>query len=402
MSNNRLSAHLFKIHSPPRKLLSLVGFSDWWGNYPPDVLDRDDAQTVGGGEAGALNTAFQLAALGHEVTYCSVATPGTYKGVRFERLSKYLDIYLEGQPWDAVLMWSVIDFLKDMDGDEAILFVQQLNDVGFQAGWWDKVYMFVSPSWTHAEAMGRYFPEGHGLDFHAVGNGVNLDFFPKVPPDPASRPMNVGWWSSPDRGLHHLLKAWPEIKARVPKARLRVFYQVKQYIERGIWWGSRATPMAGLLEKLLIETERLDVELVDKVPRKTLAKYQLDTRVQAYPCEGEGFTEGFATSILEALSAGCLTVTRKVDALPELWDGVVWWLDGHVMDDDFVPKLADKVVRGLTEWAEDPNRSPSLATMRAKAETWPWSAVGKEMEVAIHKAIARKGIRLSKRQRAAA
>ena len=50
------------------RLLYVVGFTDWWGAYPPDILDREDGKTVGGGEAGALNTAFQLAASGHEVT----------------------------------------------------------------------------------------------------------------------------------------------------------------------------------------------------------------------------------------------------------------------------------------------------------------------------------------------
>ena len=88
------------------RILYCVNFSDWWGNYPPDILDREDGPTVGGGEAGALNTAFQLAALGHEVTYCSVAQPGTHKGVTFCSLNDYARIYATEGPWDAILSWS--------------------------------------------------------------------------------------------------------------------------------------------------------------------------------------------------------------------------------------------------------------------------------------------------------
>ena len=165
-----------------------------------------------------------------------------------------------------------------------------------------------------------------------------------------------------------------------------MYYQVRKYIDHASNWGGRSKLMGGLIERLLLQTEPIGVELVDQIPRRVLAKAQAETRVQAYPCDPEGFTEGFATSILEALAAGCLPITRPVDALPELWDGAVWWLTRHPLDDDFIDDLADKVVRGLTEWPETLT-DPTPAVMRERAERWPWEAVGREMEVAILKAI---------------
>lgn len=369
------------------KLLYVVGFSNWWGEYPPDILDREDSKTVGGGEAGALQTAFQLAALGHDVTYLSVAKPGSYKGVTFAPLSDFRQVYLLGLPWDAILMWSACTPARGLSGQEAVLLVQQLNDLAFPWGWWDAVDVLVSPSQTHAKAMAHYIPEGVKMAQHAVGNGVDLSLFPWPPRlQPHERPMQVGWWSSPDRGLHHLLRAWPLIRERVPTAKLKVFYQVRKYIENSSQWGGRSKLLGHLLDKLLMQTEPIGVELVDQVPRRVLARHQAETRVQAYCCDPEGFTEGFATSILESLSAGCLPVTRRVDALPELWDGVVHWVERDTLDPLFIPELADKVVYGLTTWAENPV-GPTLAEMRARAEQWPWEAVGREMEVAIMRAL---------------
>lgn len=364
------------------KILYYVGFTDWWGAYPPDVLDREDGKTVGGGEAGALNTAFQLAARGHNVTYLSVATPGVHKGVRFLPNDSWEQVYLDGIPWDAVVAWSTTRPLVKACGDEARVLVQQLNDVAWGWGWWNVTDVLVSPSATHAKAMAAYFPQGIEIPQAVVGNGVDLDLFPWPYIPPKDRPMQVGWWSSPDRGLHHVLKAWPLVKARVPDAKLKVFYQVKKYVERARDWGGRAGLLGNLLGGLLARTEGLGVELVDQIPRRALARYQQQTRVQAYPCDPEGFTEGFATSILEALSAGCLPITRRVDALPELWDKVVWWIESHPLDKGFTEELADKIVLGLVEWGADP-KGPTLAQMRGRAERWPWSVVGQQMEDAI-------------------
>ena len=369
------------------KILYVVGFSNWWGNYPPDILDREEGKTVGGGEAGALQTAFQLAARGHDVTYLSCALPGKYKGVTFAPLDEFYEVHALGYPWDAICQWSMVLPPQTIGSDEATLVVQQLNDLAFRWGWWENTDVLVSPSWTHAKAMAHYIPAGVTLAQHAVGNGVDLSLFPWPPRlKPSERPMTVGWWSSPDRGLHHLLRAWPQVHARVPDARLRVYYQVRKYIDHASNWGGRSKLMGGLIERLLLQTEPIGVELVDQIPRRVLAKAQAETRVQAYPCDPEGFTEGFATSILEALAAGCLPITRPVDALPELWDGAVWWLTRHPLDDDFIDDLADKVVRGLTEWPETLT-DPTPAVMRERAERWPWEAVGREMEVAILKAI---------------
>ena len=56
--------------------------------------------------------------------------------------------------------------------------------------------------------------------------------------------------------------------------------------------------------------------------------------------------------------------------------------DAHPWTRGLPRSLADKVVRGLTEWSEVP-AGPSLEEMRARATQWTWAHVGEEMEKAI-------------------
>lgn len=386
MSNSALTPLPGLLVSNAVRILYLVGFSPWWGNYPPDILDREDAGTVAGGEAGALNTAFQLGARGHEVHYCSVALPGTYRGVRFHSLSDYVKVYATHGPWDAVVSWSSAYLLQVAVGNEARLLVQQLNDLAYPEGWDRYVDAIISPSVTHAQMMVALLtPEARShVVMHVVGNG----FDPRIHPadrvtDPASRPMTVGWWSSPDRGLHHLLRVWPEVKARVPEARLRIFYKVKGYLDSAKYASGRAHLLGNVLERELERTRKYGVELVDMLPRKKLADEQRATRVQAYPLEAEGFVEGYACSVLEALASGCLPILRPKDALPELWNGGVRWVYGDPLDEGWDEALTAAIVWGLTVWAEDPKRRPSLADMRRIADTWTWEWPGRCMENAI-------------------
>ena len=379
------------------RILYLVGFTDWWGNYPSDILERDDAGTVGGGEAAALYTAFWLGEHGHEVTYCSVASPGEYRGVRFTPLRDSVGIGLEGD-WDAVVGWGNLAVLNAVGPGPARLFAQQLNDLRAEAGWSALVDVVVSPSHTHAKLMHALLEDPGRQVVEVVYNGFDPALFPWPPPlHPRERPMTVGWWSSPDRGLHLLLAAWSRIRSQVPDATLKVFYQVRKYIEIATGAPGRPAFLAHLLEVLLDRTLHLGVELVDAIPRRVLAKEQAQVRVQAYPCDPDGFTEGFACSINEAMGAGCLPIVRLVDALPELWGDTAVPLEGDPPTGAFLDEIAEKVCWGLTAWSEEPGctnpwggKSPTLQDLRDHAERFTWDSAGEQMEGVIQRAVARK------------
>jgi glycosyltransferase involved in cell wall biosynthesis len=376
------------------RILYLVGFTDWWGSYPPDVLDREDSGTIGGGETCALRTAAGLVERGHEVVYCSVAQAGEWRGVKFAPMSDMVSVYAEQGPWDALVAWRDARLLALAVTGEARLFIQQLNDLGF-GGPWERHVDMISPA---SENHGVYLksltqnPEQLATIGLPVSNGCDPTLFPLPVPRPQDRPLWVGYWSSPDRGLIHLLDAWPRIKAVIPEARLKVYYKVREYVSgakisvingRAVYTGNR-------LERLLAEQCRNGVDLVDALPRRTLAREQIKCRVMTYPLNPQGYTEGFGQAVPEAMLAGCLPIVRCVDAFESLWKPRCWSLDEDPGTEAFINEIAQKTIWGLLHWQGDRTGGgigepalPSQADLRAHAEEWSWERSARMTEAAL-------------------
>lgn len=366
--------------------------SGWWGkSLPPNVLDLDDGPTVGGGEEAAIRAAEGLVKLGHSVVLWWYAQPGTWRGVEFRSTQHDLYGALQSQKWDAVVAFSALQPLEWAPRGAVRIFAQQLNDL-FQMGDWSRVDCIVSPSESHAQQLpswgwrGRPYAVVHnGLDAHLYGGwkevpGGGKTLNPALaPPAWQDRPLNVGYWSSPDRGLHHLLRAWPAVRRQVPEAKLHVFYELERYLKSAVRAPSYFGDRARALEELVVRA-RVDDSIVfhGAVPRNKLRQTQFATRVMCYPYMPINYCEGFCGSVNQGIAAGCHVMTTPRDALPSLYGGAVTWLPTDPDSLDAV--LVDNVVRGLTDekW--------SLEVVR-KAEphrfNFTWERAAKEMENAI-------------------
>lgn len=373
------------------RFLYYVGFGNWWGAYPPNILDQEEGPTVGGGENCALRTAAGLVELGHEVVYCSVGQPGEWRGVRFASQADAFRIYDSDGPWDAMVAWSVTRPLRAALRGEGRVMVQQLNDLLFEPGWHRYVDVVGPASDNHSAYLQSLLPPDAvgACKWSPVSNGVEPAYFPEAPPI-AERPPWVGYWSSPDRGLHHLLEVWPRIHAQVPEARLRVYYQVNKFIDsvlaggvQGPW--GRAVYLATLLRKRLDELQPLGVDLIDAIPRRALAKEQTQCRVLTYPLDPQGYTEGFGQAVPEGLLAGCLPVVRCTDAFADLWAPYCWTLNEHPASPEFHDEIVDKTVRGLR--GECPEGVPPPEKRRAYALEWSWLRSARALEKAAKLAI---------------
>lgn len=373
----------------PLRILYVVGFSSWWGKYSPDILDRIDAGMVGGGETAALQTAFGLAKLGHKVGYVGGCIPGRYKDVEFYDWGGFVRAYSD--EWDVAVVWTAAEIIPGLLEIPVRVFSQQLNDLGYPPSWVGHVDLIVSPSKSHNEFLRSLLPPGIDVPIVTVWNGVDPSFYQSI--DPINkRPPIVGYWSSPDRGLLHVLRAWSLIQEQVPDAELHVYYEIGRWVDG---FGERTgliMPMVVATVKEIEAVRGLNVKFMGAQPRRILAKDQLQTRVLAYPCDPIVFTEGFCITIAEALAAGVNVVTRPVDALPELYHNHVHWLSEDPSREEFRHELAAAVVDGLrgTGPFTDPSRGKQEIN-REHGLFYSWTGAAAQMEEALYGAIARKG-----------
>ncbi|MCG3772207.1 MAG: D-inositol-3-phosphate glycosyltransferase [Nitrosomonadaceae bacterium] len=219
-------------------------------------------------------------------------------------------------------------------------------------------YQMVSKS--HVEHMHTYDQTADPSKFFIVPNGVDLARYANPP---ERQPYRVIHSSSPDRGLHHLLRIWPKIKKAVPQAELHIYYEINRWLDliESLDKEKRTTITtirAGEVRDGLKATEGMDVTCHGAVNQWDLAQEQMKSSLMIYPCDPVAYTEGFSISCLESMAAGTPVITSDADALPELWGDCTTMLPLPVEDADWI----DASVRLLTK------KKPWLAASRLGRE----------------------------------
>ena len=351
-------------------------FSPLWRRYPVNVLDLEEGMTIGGGEESFIRCTVGLRALGHDVEAWHCGDTGVWRGVIFNSVEAPLYNRLVGERWDTVCSWSGLRPLEYAPHGAKRIYVNQLNDLT-QLGAWDAVDCIVSPSLDHARQVRPWGWEGRQAVVH---NGVDPEVYADAPVWD-ERPYEVGYWSSPDRGLHHLLRAWPYVVKQEPRARLRVAYEIKRLLDwirilPASFYGERGQTLG----RLVLETSNdPTVEFLGSIPRKKLAKYQRRCRVHAYPYETFGYCEGFGTSVAQGLAAGCLVLLTPVDAFPSLYsDGAYWLRELDFMDRDYPRLLAQRIVQGLR--GDLPNQDAIRKRGTQIGLSYTWQKASLQME----------------------
>ncbi len=374
------------------RIYAMYASDSWWGrNHPPDVLDREDGAGMAGGETYMVECAMGLAAAGHEVQiFSSLFTPGRHKGVWFRPIESFGPAL--ASPPDAFISFLSPHGIEHLPPTTARLFAQQCNHLDFGYDWMRHCDAIVAASANHAaflRAIGGTF-----CPIEVVHNGCHLDAYPENPPATQDRPPLVGYWSSPDRGLHHLLAAWPHVLRLRPDARLRVHYEIDRLLKlvQGNTWlgiphlGSR---MRVLTERVLAAKGMPGVTFTGMVSRKKLRRMQLETRVMCYPLDPVSYTEGMGGSVSEAAAAGCLPLLRAADAFPSVYSGGARWIEGDTTDPNFPMVLAEQIVKAL-DWTGAMGETPTRSDLRALAQRWSWANARAEMVRVIERSVARK------------
>jgi glycosyltransferase involved in cell wall biosynthesis len=185
-----------------------------------------------------------------------------------------------------------------------------------------------------------------------IENGVDFQAFAATRTRVRKIPGRVIHNASPDRGLHHLLAAWPRIKTACPNASLRIFYGLDHLFKCFSNTNFAACTDPDLrvmyhrikyIEEVLPKLRALDVEVMGGVSRNRIMEEECKAEVLAYPCDTIFFCECYPTSILECCAAGARVVTTDTDSLPGIFREVA----------DIVPRtklqteFADHVIEAL-------------------------------------------------------
>jgi len=355
----------------------------------------DDPRGLTGSELSFIQFARGLSERGHDVSLFTVSKNGyNFKWNELE-IRPLGDLNNLDESWNCICSWNEADVLKSIPDKTLRLVNLQINDLSqYTPGYDDHVDVWISPSDAH---RARIISTEHSYkgytykpdpdEWEVLYNGC----------DPSSYNFRMSrvsgrviWASSPDRGLHWLLQAWPKIKQNVPHAHLKIFYKLQPWLDNMAgkefpnpdWMelAQRATYVREALRRL----KGHDIEIVGSISRRQINEEMSQAQVLAYPCDTVNWTEGFSVTLMEACAAGVVPVTTDVDALGEIYGGAA------VMVRSPVGERLDKFVQAVTEsLTDDEFRSEVISKTTTLANRYKWSDLTLKLEEILNKHIER-------------
>jgi glycosyltransferase involved in cell wall biosynthesis len=352
----------------------------------------DDPRGTSGTEIQALRIPDEMKARGHDVFLYVESPNASHYGKHDVPLREVSRLASEFMGYDTIVVNVDVNFAFHMRGGPIRVLWQQINDHRFGIpGYDEQIDFYVSPSRMHIRSMTdpTVRPEMPALGgwtapekWELVPNGVVLEDY-RTDEKILGRCVYI---SSPDRGLHLVLKVWPQIKRAVPYATLRIFHHhLKAWIDG--WRGKVASEIrigpphhdwlvenmlrAQYIEKALPMLKSMGVSYEGPVSRNQMCQELSEAQVLAFPCDTIAFTENFPCSVLEACASGALPVISKCDSLEDVFGGTCPMVDVPARQN--LRQWTDMVVCALKDssWA---NGWRQNARAFAESHTWPMAA----------------------------
>lgn len=272
-------------------------------------------QGIGGSQESLMANAAALRRLGHAVkVYNSCgAAAGEYDGVVYEDCRAFAS----RPPADLVVVWRWPWLVNSLAPNiPSVLWLKDMIEPGAVAADAHRYRKLFIQSRFHRRQYAA-LPEER---FFYTRNGINPEHFDQAV---ERDPYKVVYGSSYDRGLSHLLEAWPRVQAKVPDANLTVFYGFqaararcfqlirpswKSYRNQnpfGYWKYRRAT-LAGM--------RRVNAQHLGRIGHLEVAREFLSAGIWAYPT---AFPETSCITAMKAQAAGAVPVVIPSGAVDE-------------------------------------------------------------------------------------
>lgn len=327
----------------------------------------DDPRGQTGSEYGVVRVAQEMAKMGHDVTlYTFGDMMPEWEGIK---LRDYAERGNREHDW--AICWNEAGSLRAMNAGKKACSLQINTVVGPVHGCEEPhgaADFWFCPSESHRKRLIDSSPGKWVVAYDGVDPELYVPRRPKVP-------GRVAWTSSPDRGLHWLLAAWPKIRKAVPWATLRIFYTLEVWLnhfrgkpfEHMVDSYQEQARRVAYIDRVLPTLKANGVEAVSAVSRRRIVEEVAASECVAYSCDPVIWSEGFSCSLMEACAAWSGPVTTNADAFPEVYGGVVPMVERPL--NDTLDEFAELVVRMLTDarWREEVNERA-----RAHAEKFTW------------------------------
>ncbi|HEY8096354.1 MAG TPA: hypothetical protein VIE65_09740 [Methylobacter sp.] len=361
----------------------------------------DDPRGMTGSELSFFMFPIEMQRRGHDVyiySYFRNPIPQLFHGVKCRQFNNFYTDMKHG--FDAAYSWNEPDLLRDVPSNILRMVNLQINSFTHcTPGFENFIDVWTSPSESHRERV-------IGMD-HVAGSDMGPETARTYKPDPAKWtvlrngcdpsiydkiaetgvkkvPGRVIWASSPDRGLHWILNAWPAIKRAVPYAHLKIFYKIDAWFEAFLdnqyesvsdstirVQCNRARYVWEALQRL----KNYDIELVKSVSRNQIAREMVEAEILAYSCDPVAWTEGFSVTLMEGCASGALPVTTDVDALGSVYGGSVPMVKAPISER--LPEYTNLVIRSLTDPAF---AAQYKASARSLADRHTWNLLASTLE----------------------
>ena len=297
--------------------------------YPPDYLSRG----LGGTESTLVLLARALAKRGHRVdVYNCCFKPGDYEGVNWNPVWA-LD---PDEEYDVVISLRLLETFQDWNFKSRIRAVWIHDDSLHGAEHFDRdgivnAWIAVSETQKASVSKNQKIDRQH---WFVTRNAYDEEIYTEELRRVRKIRNRVIYCGAPDRGLLHLLKMWPFIKARVPDASLVVTGSYAL-------WGTSDEENSRIFDDIYSVAKTLDdVDIKQRIQKEELSRLQAESELMTYPTN---FDEMFCISALECLAVGTPIIsTRKAAMKERVEDGVTGVLiDGDPADIDYQKRFVD-------------------------------------------------------------
>ena len=183
------------------------------------------------------------------------------------------------------------------------------------------------------------------------------------------KPFKMLYASSPDRGLEHLLRMWPQIREKIPTAELHNCYGFNLFLK-----GYKDNPyMMKWYEKMQELLKQDGIFDYGRLSKTDLNNLTSKCDVWAYYCT---FDETNCITALNSQRLGCVPITMaRAGLLDTVYSGKM--IDG----DGFEPETKEKYLDALVFAYENPEWL-KIESMVGKTniEKFYWSNIAKDWE----------------------